>query len=211
MRADAGFTLVELLVSLGITAMTAALLLTGLGTGRRVWEHAEASGVAGESVAAAQSIVRDRVERLVAETSDDPRQKRVEIDGTADRLDFLAPPSDAQKPAGLQHLRLALGPGGALLLSSVDALAGPAARWTDAPLIGGVAALAIGYYGAAPPDREPRWRSAWRNQASPPQLVRVRLRFAAGDRRRWPDVVVRPAATVASGCTLDRLTGDCQA
>ena len=216
-HSTAGFTLVELLVSLAIMVMTAGLLMAGLGSGRRVWETVEARTVAGESIDAAQAVLRERLEHVFAATRFDATSPYIDVRGDARQFSFFAPALAARQPDGLMRFRIALDGTDALTLYSIDAQtnrvdpAAPSVKgWAAAPLIGGVAALDIDYFGVAPPDNTRRWRSFWYDRPTPPELVRVRVRFANGDRRVWPDLVVRPVATVGNGCRLDRTSGACR-
>ena len=212
-----GFTLVELLVSLALMAMTAGLLAAGIGTGRNLWQRAETRVVAGESIAAAQSILRQRIEHLFAATRFGGSNPPVDVRGDSQQFSFFAVPLESQRPAGLQRFRIALDRSDTLILYSVDAAtsridpnAPSVTGWSAAPLIGGVAALEIGYFGIAPPDNTRRWRAFWQERPVPPELVRVRLRFVDGDQRLWPDLVVRPQANVGTSCQLDKQAGRCR-
>src|SRR6266702_6026314 len=62
---------------------------------------------------------------------------------------------------------------------------------TETDLIRGVRRLELAYFSGASSGQMPRWHAQW---AGPrlPLLIRVRWRFAKGDRRRWPDIIVGP-------------------
>jgi general secretion pathway protein J len=214
---ERGFTLVELLVSLAVMAMTAMLLVTGLGTGRNLWQRAEAHAVAGESVEAAARLLRDRIEASVAESRFDASPPYVDMRGDDHEFSFYAPAAQAAPTAGMQRYRLRLTPGGTVTLFSTDAQSAridsqmpSLVGWTATPLIGGVRALNLAYFGGGPPDNVRRWRTAWREQPAPPELVRVRIQFAPGDPRQWPDLIIRPVATVGSACRFDTAAGRCR-
>ena len=58
-------------------------------------------------------------------------------------------------------------------------------------MIAGVARLEFAYWGSTSPDQPAAWQTQWDGPA-PPELVRIRLVFAKGDRRRWPDLIAAP-------------------
>ena len=72
-----------------------------------------------------------------------------------------------------------------------EILFGPAPRPTETELIYGVAGLQIAYWGSPAPDQLVQWRQRW-DGAAAPQLIRIHLVFAKGDRRHWPDLIVAP-------------------
>lgn len=201
---ERGFTLVELLVSLAITAAAAGLLTATLGTARIAREHGAALAAASDDVAAAQGQVRERIGRLVEEGTAGAAQATTQ--GAPDRLSFLAAPPAARAPSGLLRYTLALAPDGTLGFTLGPRSGGAVGRM---PLERGVRTLDLAYFGATPDDPIARWRAQWIGRADPPELVRVRVRFAAGDRRAWPDLVVAPTATANLTCTVDPTSGKC--
>ena len=101
----------------------------------------------------------------------------------------------------MQQVRLALDARGDLTL-------GPKAA--PPVLLHGVKSVELAYWGASPTDPEPAWHAAWSRMQNPPELVRVRLAFADGDRRIWPELIVRPAVQVNADCIFDAETGACR-
>ena len=212
---DAGFTLVEMLVSLTLLAMAAALMATGLSSARGLWGKLEGTARRGEQVEAAQNLLRDRIQRLAPVTRFDNGKPFADIDGASGEIAFTALPVDADRPAPMRRFRLALTDGELVLESREDqAHATDAATDTDAAarrvLLGGVAELRIDYYGAEAPGGAPGWRESWSHEPAPPELVRIRLKFPDGDRRIWPALIVRPAASVDALCTVDPVTSRCR-
>ena len=61
---DSGFTLVEMLVSLTLLAMAGLLLAEGFVSSRDVLVRVEAHTMTGQEVAAAQTLLRARIEQL---------------------------------------------------------------------------------------------------------------------------------------------------
>lgn len=215
-RRSAGFTLIELLVSLALMALATGLLIAALTTGRTLAARAATGTDATESVVAAQMLLRTRIEAMRAEARFDASAPYADVRGDAFRLSFSAPAPDALRPAPEQRYRLLLLQG-ALMLYHVDPLRrgintdDPSVKgWTAATLLRGVRDFDIAYFGVGPPDNMRRWRPFWQDRPRLPELVRVRVRFAAGDARRWPDLIVRPLASVNAACRLDPVTGDCR-
>jgi general secretion pathway protein J len=140
----------------------------------------------------------------------------VDLRGGTNIVSFFAPAPPAQRPSTVARYRLVRTAPGDIVLYSVsdlsdrvNAYAPGEAGWTPTVLLTGVEALEMGYYGAAPPDNQRRWRSQWVERQQPPELIRVRIAFKPGDPRSWPEFVARPAATVNSACRIDSFTGRC--
>lgn len=203
MTRDDGFTLVEMLVSLALLAMAAMLMATGLASARGLWGRIEASGVRSETVEAAQTLLRDRIERLRPITRFDQSTPYAEIDGERDQLVFTALPVDSARPAAMERFRLTQ-QAHDLVLEDADGVV-PART-----LISGVSELEIAYFGPETAGGPSQWRQSWSHQPTPPELVRVRVTFAPGDRRVWPTLIVRPAATVDALCTIDAERNTCR-
>jgi general secretion pathway protein J len=54
-----------------------------------------------------------------------------------------------------------------------------------------VAHLEFAYWGSPSEDQPAGWQAQWDN-FNIPKLIRVRLAFAKGDRRHWPDLIAAP-------------------
>lgn len=217
-HSEAGFTLVELLVSLVLLTMTALLLLATMTTGHGLERRSAARMTAAESVAAAHLVLRDRIETILPDVSIVPGGSVVDVTGDERSFSFTAPPAAAVQPAPPQRFRLLLTRAGEMVLFSIDPLSTRAdpdalsvAGWQRTPLLGNVVRLDIAYFGAAPPDNQRRWRPGWRSRPALPELVRIRVGFAPGDPRIWPDLIIRPTVTINSACQADRTARQCRA
>jgi general secretion pathway protein J len=60
----------------------------------------------------------------------------------------------------------------------------------ETELIRRVERVDLAYWGSPSPSEPAGWQSQWDRRDIIPELIRVRLAFARGDRRRWPDLVV---------------------
>lgn len=213
---EAGFTLAELLVTLGILGLVSGLLVT-LFSGMFHTIRAVGTPRGDASVVVAQRILRARLERIVPAVRLDSSDPIVDARGDAHAFNFTAPPLDRGAPDLLQRFRLVLSPAGELMLYSASSLDDridlndpSLAGWRGTRLIDNVAAIDLAYFG---PDRfspDERWQAFWIQRQQAPALVRLRLRFVAGDRREWPDLIVRPRATINAACRIHRGTGRCE-
>jgi len=208
---SSGFALVEAIASLTVLAMAALLLMQGVSVGRRVWEGSGRASNDGQSIESAQERVRERLAHAFPETGTDASTPYVRFQGKPDGIVFLTTPPKEMPGAGIRAQGLVLTAAGDLVLTSTQPVAGEAkAPVETATVLTQARGLDIAYFGAAAPDGVARWRSSWVNQTSLPSLVRIRLEFAPGDRRRWPDLMVHPAPTIDSACLLQVGSGRCR-
>jgi len=208
--ASDGFALVEALASLVIVGMIGLLLVSGLTTGRQVWRRVDAREAAGEALDAAQAALRDRLEQAYPMTLLDTNPPDVDFRGSSESLEFLANAPEAARPGPLRRYRLSLDAAGELVLASASDIA-PGMPADTQMLVAGVRQLEIGYFGAARPDEQRRWRGAWRFEPALPELVRVRVTFEPDDPRRWPDLIIRPRTTIDTLCRLNQASHRCKA
>ncbi len=210
-RSEAGVTLVESLVALAILSMSATLLLGGLTTTGRFTRDMTASERAASEVMAAQIILRQRIEGIRPVAFLNSNRPTIDLDGNDRRFDFYSVPPQGDPVGGVQRYRLMLAGSGDLMLfrapelsERIDLAAPEVVGWTPSRLITGVTSATIAYYGTTRADRERRWRTVWRSESRAPELVRIRVRFAADDPRQWSDLVVRPGATLDLACDPQR-------
>lgn len=208
---QSGFTLVEMLVSLVVLSMTAAMVAAGLGGAHRLWQRDSSRQQAAESVESAQTSLRTRIERAVPATRYDGRAPYADFLGTSDAFRFLSPPAEAYGVGALRRNTLRLAVDGTLMLSSTNDL------WRNAPsavreevLMRGVQSVDIAYFGAFPSNGALQWQNTWQHRAKPPLLVRIRVRFPPGDSRWWPDLIVKLWSTIDLDCAQDVATGRCR-
>ncbi|HTT99874.1 MAG TPA: type II secretion system protein [Rhizomicrobium sp.] len=208
---EAGYTLVELLASLVIIGMVSMMMLSGITAGRRVWERADVANSQGETISGAQMLLRERVERAYPATRYDKIPTYADFFGAENGVNFLSPPRDIHAPFGLVRYTLALAPNGDLVLSALSDMAiDPKAPGEPLVLLHNVQQLDIAYFGVVPPDKDPAWHDQWQLKPTLPLLMRVRVQFPPEDTRAWPDLLIKPFATVDSMCVLTVMTGKCR-
>lgn len=194
-RRDGGFTLLEVLVALVVLGLLTVGLAQGVRTGLAMW------GAQTRRIERTADL--DAVERLLRGLfATVPSPIAARFTGDAALADALAGEAGrvaftGRMPTGLGTTRRAHmvleRAGGRLVLRWTPAphetLAGPPPAPRRTVLLDGVRRLAIAYWGRLVPNRPPGWQNRWTG-AIPPELIRVRLSFAKGDPRRWPDLVV---------------------
>jgi general secretion pathway protein J len=197
-----GFTLLELLVAITLLGVLMAALFGALRLGARVWETGEARLDASARLQVVQNFLRQQLGQTVplTEVGDDPRASPAmlfvgEVDGL--RFVSLLP---AHLGGGVSLMELALRPSPAggelddlvLRMWPLD-LTGEGVAWSEVEervLIEAIASLEIAYFGAERSGAAPVWWQEWNGQRTLPALVRMRVGFPHGDRRRWPELIV---------------------
>jgi general secretion pathway protein J len=204
--AEHGFTLLELLAAITLLGLLMAALFGGLRLGARVWETADARLDASVRI----QIVQDFLRQRLAETLPlEPVRPELAEAGVFEPL-FLGK-AEAVRFAGLLPENLGAG---MYLIELALAESGHAEgrgnlvlRWRpfepsnqtveqaepeERVLIENIEALELSYFGTNDPKQPPDWWQSWESQGELPRLIRLRVRFAEDDERRWPELIVRP-------------------
>jgi general secretion pathway protein J len=215
---SAGFSLVEMLVSLVVVGLAAVLLAAGIGRIGLSINQANRGDSHIDTIATAQFTLRQRLAGI--QPVFDPQAGATIIDfaGLDTRVDFIADPADHDAPDALHYYRIARDPDGDLMLFSINTLDqradvhNPATvGWTAHPLVQGTAAIEIRYLGRSSfaPGQGLVWQDNWTHRGQLPQLVRVRVSFPQGDPRSWPDLIVHPRAAVPDACPPEATPDTC--
>ncbi|WP_353229026.1 prepilin-type N-terminal cleavage/methylation domain-containing protein [Novosphingobium sp.] len=216
--ASAGFSLIEMLVSLVVLGVTALLFAGGIGRVGQGLSLANQTDARVDLVATAQFVLRQRLAGIQPVPETQTGNNSIDFVGLDGRVDFIADPADHDAPDALYYYRIARDPDGDLVLFSVNTLDqridvhNPATvGWTAHPLVPGTAGIEIRYLGRLSAGSTPglMWQDNWTHRDTLPQLVRVRVSFPVGDTRVWPDLIVHPRATTADTCPQDSLSDDC--
>jgi general secretion pathway protein J len=140
----------------------------------------------------------------------------IDVVGTDQRLGFYGTPLASKPSGGLQAFRLLLTATGDLVLFSAPSLtedldlrSPTIVGWNRTRLLTGVQEISISYFGPSPGESGARWQRFWGESPQPPLLVRVGVKFLDGDRRTWPELILRPRATVNMACRFDVVTSRC--
>ena len=211
-----GFSLIEMLVSLVLLSLVAGMLMSALSGAGGFSARAADTQSGSDQVAAAQMILRARIERLRAITRLDSSVPIVDARGGERDFAFFSTPTANDAPDIMPRYRLILTATGDLNLYAANGLddridlnAKNLIGWQQKRLLQNVASLSISYFGADRIAGGRRWQNLWYDRPQPPELVRIRLGFPPGDRRQWADLVIRPRSTVNAACRIDAITGRC--
>lgn len=216
MRREAGFTLAEMLVALAITALVAVVLFGAVGQWRVSAAHAADADARFTRIFTAEQLLRTRIAALRPDKDPQNAGASLDLDGDTTRFEFTAPPPDRVAPDAPWRYRLLRAGDGALVLYGISTLAAGVdlhdpgvTGWQPVPLVEGTAGLAISYYGTDPVSHALTWQDDWSRRPALPRLVRIRVRFAEGDPRVWPELDIAPRAASPAPCTIDLTTGHC--
>jgi general secretion pathway protein J len=187
---DGGFTLLETLVALVVLGFLMVGLTRGVETGLALW-HAQSRRI-GEAadLDAAERTLRNLLSGIPTNPGNATSNTNA-FDGSPHRLVYVG-----DLPTGLGTSRRAdidLELQGRRLVVSWtphrhEISSGPPPKPVVTELAEGVTRLELSYWGSTAPDQPAAWHGQWQGQ--PPDLIRVRVSFAEGDRRHWPDLIV---------------------
>ena len=218
-----GFTLLELLVAMTLLGFLLAMLVGGLRIGSRVWETGEQAQDRLAQLQLVQRLVRRQLGRaLPLRLVETQGERRVAFDGSAEALRFAGPAPAHLAAGGLYRLAIRASEGAEALRlvmtwrpfeDDAEAFAEDRAVELDdrdfddqdfedrdfeaVILLDDIAGVGFAYFGALDEGEAPEWHEEWSGLAQLPELVRLRVGFADGDERTWPDLVVAPMISAA--------------
>lgn len=187
-HAQAGFTLVELLVALAVTALITGFILGGFDLSRRAWAISRDRAGA-EEVDAGMMRLRDLLTRTMpaATIDESDRIARVLFEGHPDSLTFVTLSEANAFPGGPMRVRLAWSDGApatpgarALILRTAVFRANPRLVVDAEPviLVRDVVGLSLRYFGVADIGKPPQWLTDWPGRLGTPRLVFVEVDVA---------------------------------
>jgi general secretion pathway protein J len=186
---QAGFTLLEVLVALSVLGF----LVLGLAQGVRFGLGALDSQARLLDRTGDLDVADRALRRIVAQLVPTDEARLPGLRGTARGFEGVTElPAAAALPTRQAVVALGVDRAQRLVLRWTPYLharrLGPPPAPEESELLRGVERVEIAYWSAAAGGG---WLPAW-TRAELPDLVRFRLVFARGDRRRWPDIVTAP-------------------
>jgi len=188
-----GLTLLEMLVVLVVLGLLVVGLAQGVRSGLTMWDaQTRRVSETGELDAVAR-ILRTLLSELPASPSVGTAGS-TEIKGRQDSFEFVG-----DLPTGLGDTRRAnitieLSQGRLVLRWTPrrhELSSAPPPQPTETELLGRIDRLDLAYWGAPVTGQPAAWQTQW-DGTEIPELIRLRLGFAQGDRRRWPDLMAGP-------------------
>ena len=196
LKRQSGFTLLEMLVVLVVLGLLVVGLTQGVRAGVALWNAQSRRLDETAELDAAARILRTLLSGIVpaAGALAPGVAGTAEIKGGSDTLAFIGDlptgfgtTQRAEITLELRQQRLVL----RWVARRHELSVAPAAAPSETELIRGVDRLELAYWGASAPDRSAGWQPQWDGPAIP-ELIRLRLVFTKGDRRRWPDLIAAP-------------------
>ena len=195
---ETGFTLLELLVVLVVLGLLVVGLTQGVRAGLAMWDaQARRVGETSELDATAR-ILRNLLTGIAANPSGGVNPgaagTAAEFEGRADKLAFVGDLPNGLGSSRRAEIKIELH-GERLALSWTphrhELSSAPPPKPVETELMRRVERLDLAYWGSPAPGQPPGWQAQWDGPGLP-ELIRLRLGFAQGDRRRWPDLIAAP-------------------
>ncbi|HUC69306.1 MAG TPA: prepilin-type N-terminal cleavage/methylation domain-containing protein [Stellaceae bacterium] len=191
--AEAGFTLVEMLVAVSLLALLTVVLAGGMSLAtKRFTRHPERVDRA-QRIAAAQDFLLATLADARPLVDQESGAARLAFAGGPTQLLFLAPAPESMPAGGLMAYGLrfsppARGTGGRLELGArrFDVPAAGSGRTTV--LLDHVTKVQLSYYGTLTREARPSWHDEWDAAQTLPSLARIAVAFSDGT--TMPDLVV---------------------
>ncbi len=193
--AEAGWSLVEMLVALMLLAVICGMLLNALVGLREAFRTVDGDEAAAQVEAVQMHLRRTLTEAWPAARSESGAPL---FDAAGNALGFVSNYSPAGQYAGLQYVRLEVAPADRgdgrefvetrnVFRSNVKIETRPNSR---SILLSRITGIRFSYFGVQDEETQPRWDTVWRHGSKLPELIGVDVSFPVGDKRRWPRLIV---------------------
>lgn len=219
-----GFTLIEMTVALALVSLMSIAMLQAYRFSQRALAQTTRVDAAARDIAGAQRLLRRLIEQAYpfeASQAQGAGPVARGLTGDASRLALSSPAPATAGAVGLYRYAFALAKSGAASRFEVSwtldrngtAEAASAIDPHREALLEGVQSISIAYLELVERGNgqiEPDWRDEWIDKSVMPALVRIRITFAPGDPRRWPELIVAPRISADANCVFDVVSQMCR-
>ncbi|MEM7427468.1 MAG: prepilin-type N-terminal cleavage/methylation domain-containing protein [Pseudomonadota bacterium] len=210
-NSERGFTLLELLISLGLLALIIGFLFSSIGTLRRVWDNMETVAERSGHQAVRTYLQQRLSQAMFVLRREGGRGDVVAFEGGRDRVSFVAEADGALTVPGLYRVSIGVSEAPATSEGQTvyveETLHRPRrrSRVDDSmshrrTLAEGVVDFRLRYFGSpTATGGEQAWFDSWTARRKLPRLIAVRLTVANpdGGEETWPEIVVATRNTNA--------------
>lgn len=179
-RRRAGFTLLEILLTVSLLAMITSAIFGGLHLGKRAWETGRDYENVNEVEEAANALATLVARAYPVPVARGDQDQAVAFQGRANRLRLVTTSEGGASWAGLDVMEF--GVDGPDLEISTNVFRADTWRSVGGPggsrtvkALAGVESFELSYFGATEQDAPPRWSITWVDQHVPPRLVAVKI------------------------------------
>ncbi len=212
-RRQQGFTLIEVLVGLALLSLLSIGLLTTVRVAQRVDRQTADLESAVQDIAATHQFLRRAIAEAYPVQTDPGSSAEAGLEGDSRLVRLLTRWSRGAGDNGMQRLLVRWesteeGPGALVAYATHDLEGDPLSSPATVRevLLENVESMEFSYRGLGATDE---WRSEWQ-EAMPPRLVRLRIRFAGLDAPGWPELVVATNLTNDANCEFDVVAQGCR-
>jgi general secretion pathway protein J len=219
-QSEAGFSLLEILVSLVLLSLTATLLTVSLNAGRTAL-NAVSRISAAMPMAATQTYLRQalaQAQPLSGYPSDST--KELNFTGTPQAVAFITSHAPEGQFEGTYRVEIGLFPrdrSGLFDLNLAQVLWRRSLTDSNPPalvrratqLVGKVSGIGFAYFGDLDDNAGASWHNQWAHPVKLPTLVALDVTFAPGDPRRWERLIL-PVYAAESAAVVCPPRGRCR-
>lgn len=178
-RAEAGLTLIELLISLMLLALITGFLAGGLAIGRRSFAADQTAAAEAATAAALDSLLDLIASALPTKTG---QGAQIAFDGGRDTLGFVGLSLGHALPGGPVGFRISRHGSEIEIAAKLATQPGLSGREIRTRALSGVTAIEFSYFGSLSPGRPPAWYLEWPASDHLPDLVAMKVTFRSRDR-----------------------------
>ena len=218
-RAQAGFTLVELVVAITLLAVMMMLLYSGLAFAMRSWDAADVVGTRITDQRIGINFLRRELSETFPMRWKEPTMVQFAFEGKSSSVRFVSSRPAGLQAGGLSLVGLSMEEDRDRRRSLVMRRAmpddeakdfGPLERSEEKPtvIVSGLGDLHFSYFGAANDFTEPAWTDEWPHKGRMPLMVRMRATLADGS--PLPELVVKLMVGEEAGCLENSFQRGCR-